>query len=165
MKAFKAEDLRAFAQALFTRDTFDSFLVSEAQVKTFCTFHVNGKTERNWYSDEELEEERIEDYAAWKKVRPFVFGFIRGNRTPESFRVTLRLAPEAAEAFLRETGHGESGEEAGGFFLNFRFEEKILTCVSVASLNLFPPDRTLEERFDLWTQEFFRQHGLPVSEL
>lgn len=165
MKAYKAEDLRISTQALFTRDTFDGFLLCDAQVKTFCTFSISGRTERSWYSDEELEAEKIENFAAWGKIRPFMFSLIRGSRIPESFRITLRLAPETAEQFLREAGRELPEEEAGGFFLNFRFEEGTLTCVSAASINLFPPDRVLEESFDRWTAEFFRSRGIAVSEL
>ena len=164
MKAYRAEDLRGATQALFTRDTFDEFLLSEAQVKTFCTFSVSGKTERGWYAEEELSRGEIGDSAPWRKIRPFLFSLIRGSRVPESFRITLKLAPAAAEQFLRESGE-TAGEKNGGFFLNFRYEEGGLTCVSAASLSSFPPDRTLEEAFDRWTAEFFRSHGIAVLEL
>ena len=40
MKAYKAEDLRTFTQELFTRECFDSFLVVEAEFRTYCLFFV-----------------------------------------------------------------------------------------------------------------------------
>ena len=61
MKAYKAEDLRSFTQALFTRDSFDPFLVLEAEFRTYCLFSVRGNTERGWYTDEELETEQVSE--------------------------------------------------------------------------------------------------------
>ena len=100
MKAYKAEDLRTFTQALFTRDCFDPFLVVEAEFRTYCLFSVRGNTERGWYTDEELETEQVEDYTSWKKLRPVCFSLIRGRKTPVSFRITFRLPPAEEEELL-----------------------------------------------------------------
>lgn len=79
MKALKAEDLRAFTQALFLGTVFDRFLLREAEFRTFCTFTVNGAAEVRWYSEEELESERVEEYTSWEKLKPLCFGLIREN--------------------------------------------------------------------------------------
>ncbi len=107
MRAFRAEDLRSFTQALFTKDSFDDFLLREAEFRTFCVFSVNGRSERDWYTEEELEEERIEEYTAWRKLRPLCFQLIRGKKIPGAFHITFRLSPAGAEGFLRELRQGE----------------------------------------------------------
>ncbi len=164
MKAYRAEDLRAFTQALFVGAVFDDFLVIEAEFRTFCTFSLRGNTERGWYTDEELEAERVEEYTSWKKLRPVCFGLIRGKRTPGSFRITLRLPPGKEESFLAEEAPSVRPEDLGGLFLNLRFEEGKLSCISAASMNVFPPVRSLETAWDRRTQEFFRTNGIAVSE-
>ncbi|MBQ7534708.1 MAG: hypothetical protein IJT43_03720 [Stomatobaculum sp.] len=165
MKAYSAEDLRIFTQALFTRDSFDSFLVLEAEFRTYCLFSVRGNAERGWYTDEELETEQVEDYTSWKKLRPVCFGLIRGKRTPLSFKITFRLPPAEEEKLLLDSSGGTRIEELGGFFLNLKFEDGKLLCVSAASINRFPPDRVLEEAWDRWTERFFRERELAVREL
>ena len=111
MKAYKAEDLRTFTQALFTRDCFDPFLVLEAEFRTYCLFSVRGNTERSWYTDEELEADQVEDYTSWKKLRPVCFGLIRGRKTPVSFRITFRLPPgrKTAAGVLRKYPERRTG--------------------------------------------------------
>ena len=54
MKAYRAEDLRSFTQALFTRDSFDPFLVLEAEFRTYCLFFFCWNTERGWCMYEDL---------------------------------------------------------------------------------------------------------------
>ena len=102
MKALKAEDLRAFTQALFLGTVFDRFLLREAEFRTFCTFTVNGAAEVRWYSEEELESERVEEYTSWEKLRPLCFSLIRGKRTPIAFRLDMKLAPGDAEKLCAE---------------------------------------------------------------
>lgn len=172
MRAFRAEDLRSFTQALFTKDSFDDFLLREAEFRTFCVFSVNGKSERDWYTEEELEEERIEEYTAWRKLRPLCFQLIRGKKIPGAFHITFRLSPAGAEGFLRELRQGEDraavapdADRIGAFFLNLRFEAGALRCVSAAALNSFPPDRVTEDAWDNWVQAFFQENGIAVAVL
>lgn len=189
MRAFKAEDLRSFTQALFTKDSFDDFLLREAEFRTFCAFSVSGKSERDWYTEEELEEERVEEYTAWRKLRPLCFQLIRGKKIPGAFYLTFRLSPAGTEEFLQKLqqedgiaenagnsgGRGNAGrksyravpdaERIGAFFLNLRFEAGELRCVSAAALNSFPPDRATEDAWDNRVQEFFREHGIAVAVL
>ena len=76
MIALQIEDIPAFTRKLFLGETFDSFLVREAEFSTFCTFSISGKVNQNYYNEEELEQERIEEYASWKKLRPLCFSLI-----------------------------------------------------------------------------------------
>ena len=163
MKALKAEDLRAFTQALFLGTVFDRFLLREAEFRTFCTFTVNGAAEVRWYSEEELESERVEEYTSWEKLKPLCFGLIRGKRTPLSFRLDMKLAPGDAEKPCASVHPGKR-DDSGGFYLNLRFEDGALTVISAAAQNIFPPDRATEHAWDEWVQEFFRHHGLAFRE-
>ena len=163
MVAFNAEDLRTFTAELFTRDTFDEMLVREAEFTTYCSFSIDGRVNGEWYSDEELEEDRVEDYASWQTLRPVCFGLIRGKKTPSAFKIVFRLAPEQTEKFMKEETPGIAGTELGGLFLNIRFEKGKLVCVSMASLNSFHTDHTVEHAWDSRVERFFSEHGIAVS--
>ena len=65
MVALQISDLRQFTKQLFLGDTFDKFLVKEATIVTFNTFTIDGTVRHGYYSDEELEAGRIEQYSAW----------------------------------------------------------------------------------------------------
>lgn len=97
MVALKIEEQKAFTAGLFVGTMFDEFLVREVSIVTFNSFTVDGRVRQGYYSDEELEAGQIEEFSAWKAVRPFCFSLIRGSRLPESFRIVLLLPPAAKE--------------------------------------------------------------------
>ena len=163
MKAFKCEDLRSFTAALFTGTLFDGFLLKEARVTTFCGFSIDGSVSRDWFTDAELEEKRIEDLVPWSMVRPFAFQLIRGKRLPESFRVVFALSPEDTQAFLQREGLKEDPEDVS-LCLNLRYESRELSCVSLVSRRTFSADRSAERAWDLEAGTFFRRNGLAFRE-
>ena len=52
MKAYKAEELRAFTEALFRGDSFDRFLLVEASFQTAFSLELDGRVAKDWYSEE-----------------------------------------------------------------------------------------------------------------
>ena len=79
MIALQVEDIREFTKQLFMAETFDRFLVQEARVVTFSAFSVDGRLHQDFFTDEELEQARLEDYATWQMIRPFCFSLIKGR--------------------------------------------------------------------------------------
>ena len=60
MIALKIEDLKTFTAQLFMGETFDHWLVREANIVTFNSFTIDGRIRQGYYSDEELEKNRIQ---------------------------------------------------------------------------------------------------------
>ena len=73
MVALKIEAQKAFTAGLFIGEIFDKFLVREAEIVTYNQFTIDGKVRQGYFSEEELEENRIEEYSSWKTLKP-VFG-------------------------------------------------------------------------------------------
>lgn len=163
MVAFQIQDRKAFTKALFLTETFDWFLVQEAVIVTFNTFTIQGAVHRTYYSEEELETERIEDYSCWKRLRPFCFSLIKGQKLPERFSITLRLPKKQTERFLQERCASYSPEEVGGLFLQIRYENQSLTAVTGVSLREFRMEKTLEHEWDEQIRAFLKQQKLPFT--
>ena len=64
MIALKIEDLKTFTAQLFMGETFDHWLVREANIVTFNSFTIDGRIRQGYYSDEELEKNRIEELSS-----------------------------------------------------------------------------------------------------
>ena len=163
MVALQISDLRQFTKKLFLGETFDKFLVKEATIVTFNTFTIDGTVRHGYYSEEELEEGRIEQYSSWKVLRPFCFSLIKGNKLPESFSIILKLAPEATANFLQKRCASFAPEAVGGLYLNIRYEEQVLCCVTGVSLNQFIMDKTLEREWDDAVRSFLKRAELPFE--
>ena len=70
MVALKVEEQKAFTEGLFIGEIFDKFLVREAEIVTWNRFSIDGKIRQGYFSEEELEENRIEEYSSWKSLKP-----------------------------------------------------------------------------------------------
>lgn len=164
MVALKMEDLKGFTSKLFVGDTFDGWLVREASVTTFNTFTIDGRVRHGYYTDVELEENKIEEFSAWKAIRPICFTLIKGKKLPGSFQITLQLPPDAVERFLTGTGLDYRTDQVGGLYLNIRYEEGILHCVTGTSLKIFTLDKQLEIEWDEAVKRFLKKNLIPFIE-
>ena len=75
-------DIKLFTKKLFIGETFDRFLLKEAEIVTFNTFSIDGRVHKSFYSEEERAEGQIEEYSTWKTLRPFCFSLIKGKKLP-----------------------------------------------------------------------------------
>ncbi len=165
MRSFLIQDVRAFMKKLLISDTFDPFLLSEASITTFATFHVDGSFHADYLDTSEAELLTTEKcgYTLWKRVRPFFFELTRGRHTPLSFRIVLRLAPYNVEKLLRQGGLTLPSDDVDGLFVNILFDGAALTCTSGVSLRVFSLDKTLERAWDDMLEKFFRSQELPFT--
>lgn len=163
MVALQISDIKQFTKKLFLLETFDWFLVKEASIVTFNTFTIDGAVRHGYYSDEELESGRIEQYSAWKVLRPFCFSLIKGNKLPESFSIVLKLPPDQTERFLKERCASWPPEQVGGLYLNIRYEGQNLSCITGVSLNQFTMDKTLEREWDDMIRAFLKKQQIPYE--
>ncbi|MCI8516761.1 MAG: hypothetical protein HFG75_07840 [Hungatella sp.] len=163
MIACKIEDIRQFTSQLFVGTLFDSFLVREAQIVTFNTFHIDGRVRKEYYTDQELEERHIGELSAWESVKPVCFGLIKGKKLPGSFRIVFQLGADQTEAFLKQRQLPVRAEQISGLYLNIRYEEGSLYCVTGTSVNFFTMDKSLEQEWDGEVTELFRKNNIPVS--
>lgn len=164
MVALKIEEQKIFTSGLFIGELFDQFLVREANIVTFNSFVIDGRVRQGYYSDEELEENKIEEFSSWKAVKPFCFSLIRGKRLPESFRIVFMLSPDAKEKFVGNRIPGITPESVGGLYLNVLYENNEMTVVTGTSMNIFTLDKTLDREWDESVKKFLKKHGVIYEE-
>ncbi len=161
MVALEIEDQKKFTSELFVGTLFDKFLLREATVVTFNSFHVDGRIRQGYFSDQELELGRIEEYSAWAMVKSYCFSLIKGKRLPESFQIVLQLPPQAVERFTQSGSFGLKAEQIRGLYLNIRYEDGRISCVTGTSVNVFSMDRSLEQGWDDAAAGFLKRGGIP----
>ena len=161
MIALKIEDRKQFTSGLFVGDLFDGFLVKEASIVTFNGFTIDGRVRKGYYTQDEMEEQQMEEYSFWSAVRPFCFSLIKGKRLPGSFLIVLQLARQAVKEFVEEYGLAVAPERIKGLYLNIRYEEGQIVCVTGTSLDFFSLDRSVEEAWDKKAQMFFKENRIP----
>ena len=146
MIALKAEDVKSFTSRLFIKEDFDSFWVREVNIVTYNSFTMDGHIRSGYYTEEEREEQRIGEFSSWRQLRPFCFSLIKGKR------------------FASKSGTGISGDQIQGLYLNIRYEEGELYCITGTALKFFTLDKALEVQWDESVREFFRSRQIPCTQ-
>lgn len=164
MVALKIEDIKEFTKKLFVGDTFDIFLLREATVVTFNTFGIDGHIRQGYYTEQELEENKIEELSSWAVIRPICFSLIKGKKLPGSFQITLQLSPEQVEKFLVHSQVGLTVEQVNAICMNIRYEDNTLYCISGTSLNIFTLDKSIDIEWDEAMRLFLRQCQISFTE-
>ena len=131
---------------------------------TFNTFTIDGRIRPAYYSEEERREQKIRSYSLWSSLRPFCYSLIRGKRLPESFRITLQLAPDQTEDFLKSSGIGFTADQIGSLCLNIRYENRELVCVTGLSMNIFTLDKQAEYAWDEAVRRYLKAKQIPFTE-
>ena len=98
------------------------------------------------------------------QLRPFCFSLIKGKKLPESFKIVLQLPAGQTERFASKSGTGISGDQIQGLYLNIRYEEGELYCITGTALKFFTLDKALEVQWDESVREFFRSRQIPCTQ-
>lgn len=158
MISLKIDHTKDFMNKLLLQEVFDAFLVKEATISTFQTFHIDGKRNKDFYSTEELEELGTDiDYVKWSEIKPLCFQAIKGKKTPLSFKFVFKLSQKNTEKFLQQTGLNFTFADISGLFLNIIFENNEIHCISGTALKLFTMDKSLDNEWDAMIERFFKQ--------
>ena len=164
MVALKMEELKDFTRKLFVEEVFDWWMMREAVITTFNMFTIDGRIRKGYFMEQELEEKGIGELSPWKLVRPVCFSLIKGKRLPESFRITLQLPGARVEQFLQSVQPDFKAEHVSGLYLNIRYEEQKLYCVTGTSLNVFTLDKKIEQEWDETVKRFLREREIVYTE-
>ena len=158
MVAIKIEDVKSFTSQLFLKESFDGFLLKEAEIVTFGTVTVDGRLRRGYFLPRELEELGEGAYGPWRLWRPHFFDLIKGKRLPERFRIVLQASKKRTEEFCSRLGFAQ--ENLPVLYLNIRYEDGTLYCITGLSLNFFTLDKTIEQEWDRQGAVLLKEMGI-----
>ena len=161
MVAIKIEDVKNFTGQLFIKESFDGFLLKEAEIVTFGTVSVDGRLHRGYFLPQELEELGEGTYAPWKLWRPHFFDLIKGKRLPERFGIVLQASGRQTEEFCSRLGLEQ--ENLPALYLNIRYEDSTLYCVTGLSLKIFTLDKTIEQEWDRQGELLLKKMGIACT--
>ncbi|WP_099466496.1 DUF5721 family protein [Konateibacter massiliensis] len=155
-------DVKDFMSKLLISDTFNKFLLSEATITTYNTFTIDGHINKDFYSTEELEEKDLtgQEMSYWEILKPVCFELIKGKKTPLGFKIVFLLSPANVEKLLSQSNISLSPNDVNGLFLNIKYSNNSLSCITGTSIKVFSLDKTLEYEWDSMVQKFFKAHEI-----
>ncbi|MDK2968182.1 MULTISPECIES: DUF5721 family protein [Lacrimispora] len=164
MIALNIEEMKPFTSKLFVGEVFDRFLIKEASITTFNTFTIDGAIRSGYYTEDEKEALNLGELSTWAMMKPFCFSLIKGKRLPKSFKIVMQLPKEDTERFLSERQISLHTSEVKGLYMNIRYEDDRLTCVTGSSVSVFTMDKTLDQEWDQEVKAFLKQNQIVYLE-
>ena len=167
MQALKLTDIKDFMHKLLKSETFDHFLLQEAVITSAASYVIDGRINRDFYSEEELDSLGIKDFRflPYAMLRGNCFDLIKGKRVPSSFKFVLLLSPENLKRTLQSISCPFSENDITGVFLNINFRDQVLSLTTGVSCRVFSADKTLDHEWDRLVRQFLKQHEISFEEL
>lgn len=169
MIALEIKGTKTIMNALLLTGQFDPFLVEEAVITTFNTFHIDGHLVADFYSSEELEElennQKSTVFSYWCDIRPVCFQLIKGKKTPVSFKVVLHAAPQLMEKIAANPECGVAANLIRSLILNIRYDNGKVTCVTGSAFTTFIMDKSVEKLWDAYVRQLLSGFGLDFEEI
>lgn len=165
MTALEIKVTKNIMNSLLISEQFDSFLVEEATVTTFNTFHIDGHIVKEFYSDDELEGNSVLDFSYWKDIRPLCFQLIKGKKTPVNFKLVLHAAPGLVEKIAAAPECQTAANLIRSLVLNIRYENGRVTCITGSSFSTFVMDKSVDKLWEAYVRRLLTDFGLDFEEL
>ena len=178
MIAVRIPETRKFMSDLLSRDVFDTFLLGEAQITTYTTFRIDGTWHPDYFEEAgrnasgqdgagggEMSAPGRPQEPVWRRIRPIVFDIVRGQHSPVSFRIVLKLSDRAIFGVLKSSGSSFTPDQVDGLFMNITYQNKEVTCTSGTSIKTFTLDKSLDHAWDEMMLKFFSGIGVEVERL
>ena len=168
MIALEIKITKNIMNALLLSEQFDTFLVEEAVITTYNTFHIDGHLVKDFYSSEEWEQlennELSATFSCWRDIRPFCFQLIKGKNTPVSFKVMLHAAPALLEKIAANPECGVAASLIRSLVLNIRYDNGKVTCITGSAFTTFVMDKSAERLWDTYVRQLLSSFGLDFEE-
>ncbi len=163
MISIKIKNKKVFMSRLLASELFDSYLVEEAEITTFNTFHIDGKVHKDFYKDDafgDLEDgQQLGSYSSWKELKPICFDLIKGKRTPLSFKFVFYLSEAEKEKLLEAADAGIAKDQVK-LGLNIRFSASELYLTTGCAISIFTLDKSIEKAWDNYIPSFLDSNNI-----
>lgn len=167
MIALEITEIGLFMNKLLKSEMFDHFLLQEAVITSGASFVIDGHINKEFYSQEELDELCLSEVKClpFSMLRTRCFDLIKGKKTPTSFKFVFTLSPDNMRRTIESSESSYSYEDISGIYLNLKYQNQLLTCTTGISYNTFSPDKSLEANWDELIKKFLYKHDVNYEEL
>ncbi|MCR4893032.1 MAG: DUF5721 family protein [Lachnospiraceae bacterium] len=143
---------------LFAEHFFDAWHLSEGTIRTFVTYTIDGRYEKEFFHNGERAEEDACPFVSWGILRESCLNLIKGRNTPLYMKFVLRKEPADFPAL-------PDGDNVDALLLLIRFDSSGLVLTSGLSQKSFTMDKDAEEFWDKELRKLILSTGIAEEEL
>lgn len=164
MIAIKINNKKEFMSKLLVSDLFNAFLVEEATIDTFNTFHIDGKLHKDFYRNapDFVEESFTDVLSTWEALKPICFDLIKGKLTPLGFKFILHAGNELKKTIINNADASlDTNDITLG--LNIRFSNGDVIVTTGTAFSVFTMDKTIEKAWDNYIPSFLEKSDISTE--
>lgn len=165
MVALQIEDIRGFMSGLLVKNIFDKFYLCDGEIETLTSFRIGGRLNKGYFTGEEQDGLGERENVLWSEVKPLAYQIVRGHKLPLSMKFVLALSAENTQWLIEHNHLNVSYSDIAGLFLNIRYENQKITCITGTSFKTFIMDKTLEQVWDDTVIKFMRQNDIAAEQM
>jgi len=167
MIALRIAETRAFMAELLMKETFDSFLIREASLTTFCTFTIDGTWHETYFGggDTAPAESKKPSLTPWSVLRPRLFDLIKGQHTPLALKIVMQSSAESTGRLLSSISLDGLAASVYGLYLNIRFDGNGILLTTGSAQQSFPPNPDIDAMWDREVKRLLSGAGLAFEDI
>lgn len=150
MTSIQVSDIAVFMKYFLATDTFDFLNTIEANISTYCDFHIDGRQNKKYFDTDNVP---TEEFATWGKLRPLCYDLIKGKTLPLKMSFLLLLPKSTSKKLLEGNGY-MTNSDAVDLLINVRYENGQVNLITGSNTQTFLLDKSYD---DIWDREFIKQ--------
>ncbi len=164
MLALEVLSMKFFMSHLLSKDTFDTFLLEEAVIRTANTYTIDGHINPEFFPPGERNKEQIPfALRPWSELKGLCYDLIKGKYTPLYFKFVLQIKPEYMEKILSDGASDPSHVKA--LILNIRYDGNKALLTTGLSCHTFVMDKEAEILWDNALCRYLNEKGIGYKKL
>ena len=158
MKSFEIgeiKEIKEFLNGLFTEERYESFYLFSVKLDSNISYEIDGKINKEFYSEEELGQLENKEYVCWKDIKKSVLGFMSMGKLPVKMKLILMFNKDNINRLIEMNNIPIHPDNVRALFMNILYSDNRLSITTGTSLNVFTMDKTLEDLWDKTVEKYY----------
>ena len=149
------KEIKEYLNGLFTEERYESFYLFSVKLDASVSYEIDGKINKEFYSEEELGQLENREYICWKDIKKSVLGFMSNGKLPVRMKLILMFNKDNVNRLIEMNNIPIHPDNVRALFMNILYSDNRLSITTGTSLNVFTMDKSLEELWDKTVEKYY----------
>lgn len=149
------KEIKEYLNGLFTEERYESFYLFSVKLDASVSYEIDGKINKEFYSEDELGQLENREYICWKDIKKSVLRFMSNGKLPVRMKLILMFNKDNVNRLIEMNNIPIHPDNVRALFMNILYSDNRLSITTGTSLNVFTMDKSLEELWDKTVEKYY----------